>query len=58
MKTPLFCYTNIFIVDLCATNNGGCDPLIKCNRQNDGTRLCSPCPPGYNGTGDTQCVGI
>lgn len=38
----------------CATDNGGCDQLTQC-RQSGGARVCSECPPGYEGTGETGC---
>lgn len=38
----------------CANENGGCDLLTKCS-QSGGVRVCSECPPGYEGTGETGC---
>jgi FG-GAP repeat len=39
----------------CEQMNGGCDPLTECSLvSND--RVCSSCPPGYTGRGETGCV--
>jgi len=38
-------------LDLCATNNGGCDPVAECTNGH-GTRWCV-CPAGYRGDGMT-----
>jgi hypothetical protein len=40
--------------DLCATSNGGCDPLTTCSGFSGG-RTCGACPNGYGGTGETGC---
>jgi hypothetical protein len=34
-----------------------CDPLTTCSVV-DGASVCSPCPPGYAGTGETSCVEL
>ncbi len=41
----------------CATNNGGCDPLVTCTEGPTGP-VCGECPSGYTGTGDTSCEDI
>lgn len=38
----------------CADDNGGCDMLTTCS-QRGGARVCSACPMGYEGTGETGC---
>jgi len=38
----------------CANENGGCDLLTKCSLSG-GARVCSECPPGYEGDGETGC---
>ncbi|HTU61843.1 MAG TPA: hypothetical protein VMF89_25475, partial [Polyangiales bacterium] len=38
----------------CTSDNGGCDSLTQCSQSN-GPRVCSACPPGYEGTGETGC---
>jgi len=42
-------------VNECTINNGGCDPLAKCNNI-PGGRTCGDCPHGYAGTGDNPAV--
>ncbi|MFL5307846.1 MAG: EGF domain-containing protein [Polyangia bacterium] len=44
-------------VDECATNNGGCDPLVACINTPGGF-VCGACPAGYQGGGATWCVDI
>ncbi len=41
-------------VDECVFDNGGCDPLTKCTNV-PGSRVCGPCPPGFDGTGESGC---
>ena len=41
-----------FDIDECAGGNGGCDLLTTCTNI-PGSRTCSACPAGYNGTGAT-----
>ncbi|HET8934296.1 MAG TPA: hypothetical protein VFN67_12690 [Polyangiales bacterium] len=38
----------------CAVANGGCDPLTQCTIQG-AQPVCSPCPTGYEGKGETGC---
>lgn len=38
-------------------DQGGCDPLTMCHMQS-GQRVCSACPPGYSGTGETGCAPL
>ncbi|HET8935529.1 MAG TPA: hypothetical protein VFN67_18905, partial [Polyangiales bacterium] len=38
----------------CMTNNGGCDPLSQCSSSGS-QRVCSMCPPGFEGSGDNGC---
>ncbi len=45
------------LLDECASNNGGCDPLTVCTNLNPG-RSCSACPEGYEGDGMLGCVDI
>jgi hypothetical protein len=43
-------------VDECQSNNGGCDSNVFClNTQ--GSRMCTNCPDGFSGSGDTHCAG-
>jgi hypothetical protein len=44
-------------IDECAVDNGGCDRLTECTNA-EGSRSCSPCPPGYDGDGGAGCVAI
>jgi outer membrane protein assembly factor BamB len=44
-------------INECATNNGGCDPLVACTNL-PGTFSCGACPSGYTGTGATFCLDI
>jgi hypothetical protein len=41
----------------CLVNNGGCDPLTTCT-DIFGGRICSQCPIGYSGNGDTKCIPV
>src|SRR6185312_15773928 len=43
-------------INECLTSNGGCDALTTCINTN-GSRLCSGCPSGYQGSGYTSCTG-
>lgn len=57
-----FILNKLLEVDPCATNNGGCDPIVACINQT-GSLTCGPCPKGlegsvFNGTGFTPCTGI
>lgn len=38
----------------CDTNNGGCDPLTRCEPESNRVK-CGVCPPGYIGEGVTGC---
>jgi hypothetical protein len=40
---------------MCAVDNGGCDPRTTCTDVAGGT-TCGPCPAGYTGTGRTGCL--
>jgi hypothetical protein len=42
-------------IDECATNHGGCDPLVTCTNV-PGSRTCGACPPGTIGSGETGCT--
>lgn len=43
------------LINDCATNNGGCDPLQNCTLiLPNGGHTCGPCPDGYIGT--TNCT--
>ncbi|MGC4120706.1 MAG: DUF1566 domain-containing protein [Myxococcales bacterium] len=44
-------------VDECTTGNGGCAALTLCINT-AGSRICSPCPAGYSGSGETGCSAI
>jgi hypothetical protein len=46
--------------DLCAADNGGCDPLTSCTDNGDGTVTCGDCPAGYTGNGADEggCVDV
>jgi hypothetical protein len=44
-------------INECSLNGGGCDPLTTCSNL-PGTRTCSSCPSGYDGTGDTACADV
>jgi len=44
-------------IDECSSGNGGCDPLTTCINT-PGSRVCGPCPAGYEGSGDNGCVDI
>jgi hypothetical protein len=39
----------------CRIDNGGCDPLTTCSAHR-GQITCGPCPPGYTGSGEIECV--
>jgi hypothetical protein len=43
--------------DVCATNNGYCDPHTQCIYW-AGARTCGPCPVGYSGDGIKGCVNL
>jgi len=45
------------VVDVCASGNGGCDPLTSCSNGPTGA-ICGACPGGYTGTGATGCSDI
>jgi hypothetical protein len=53
--TPAVCRD----IDECQTNNGGCDPRVRCTHANS-LPQCGVCPPGFNDVlGDgTRCVSI
>jgi hypothetical protein len=38
-------------------DQGGCDPLTHCE-MNAGQRVCTACPPGYGGDGDSGCAPL
>jgi hypothetical protein len=46
-------------VDLCLTNNGGCDPLVTC-RSSHGAVACGQCPNGFEDTNrdGTRCTDV
>lgn len=44
--------------DECATDHGGCDPLVTCTDRPGAPPLCGPCPFGYMGSGATACTDI
>jgi len=41
----------------CATNNGGCDPLVTCTDTSTG-HTCGACPSGFTGDGASGCVDV
>ena len=43
---------------LCDEDNGGCDPNVTCEVNNQGLVRCGPCPDGFEGRGNTQCNDI
>ena len=45
------------LVDACAANHGGCDPLVTCTTTPGGAS-CGPCPSGYTGSGASGCADI
>ena len=45
------------IATSCAGGNGGCDRLTMCS-VNQGARMCTACPPGYTGTGESGCIPL
>lgn len=49
---------NCVDIDECATNHGGCDPLVTCTNQNGMAPTCGACPSGYTGDGLNGCVDI
>lgn len=42
-------------VNLCLTNNGGCDSRVTCTNVIGSNPICGACPPGYTGSGYTKC---
>ena len=42
-------------IDECSRNSTLCDPLTSCVNSKGGW-YCTPCPAGYSGSGETQCV--
>lgn len=43
-------------IDECASDNGGCDPLVTCSNE-DGSFTCGDCPSGYEDDGGA-CLDI
>ncbi len=44
-------------IDECATDNGGCDPLVKC-QNTPGGFSCGVCPEGYQEDGKGGCSDV
>lgn len=45
-------------VDECATDNGGCDPLVGCSNVLGGPAVCGECPVGYSAVSDSACAPV